>query len=88
MISVYIVVALFVMMFSGDSGVLSSTDCILLGLFWPVVFVVSSVVGLCLCLFTDIKYAIEYFQELRLKRKVNKLIIEMVSEFNKENQTK
>jgi formate-dependent nitrite reductase membrane component NrfD len=88
MISVYIIVALFVMLFSGDSGVLNSTECILLGLFWPIVFVVVCIVGLCMCLITDIKYAKEYFQELKLKKKVNKLIVEMVSEFNKENQTK
>jgi len=82
MVSVYIIVALFVMLFAGDSGELNSYECVLLGLFWPIVYVAVVIAGLCMCLVTDLKYAVDYIRGFRLKMKINKLIIDMVNDFN------
>ena len=86
MVSVYIIVALFVMLFAGDSGKLNSYECALLGLFWPIVYIAVVIAGLCLCLTTDLKYAVDYIREFRLKMKINKLIVNMVNDFNKSDE--
>ena len=86
MVSVYIIVAFFVMLFAGDSGKVNSYECVLLGLFWPIVYVAVVIAGLCMCLATDLKYAVEYIREFRLKMKINKLIVDMVNDFNKSDE--
>lgn len=83
---IYLVIAFFVALFSGDNGKLNATECVLFGLCWPVVLIGYLFIYGVLYVVSLYNSVFSYIKDYRYKMYVNKQIIDMVKKFNEKSE--
>lgn len=83
---IYLIIAFFVALFSGDNGKLNATECVLFGLCWPVVLIGYLLVYGVLYVVSLYNSVFSYIKDYSYKMYVNKQIINMVKKFNDKSE--